>query len=48
MYSSQPTNTVYSVQQILVIAFEFTGVAHGFLINFLCETLGQKGWTALF
>jgi len=27
MYGSQPTNTVYSVQQILVVAFVFTGAS---------------------
>jgi len=47
MYGSQPTKTAYNVQQILVIAFEFTGVAHGVTINFLCGPWGQKGWTAL-
>jgi len=26
-------NTVYDVQQILVGAFQFTGAAHGFMIN---------------
>ena len=43
MYGSQPTNTVYNVQQILVIAFEFTDAAYGFTINFLCGPQGQKG-----
>jgi len=47
MYAFQPTNTVYNVQHILVVAFEFTGVARGFMVSFLCSPWGQKGWTAL-
>jgi len=43
MYSSQPTNTVQQyVQQRLGVVSEFTGEAHGFMINFLCGTQGQK------
>ena len=33
MYDSQPTNIV---EQILVFAFEFTGVAPGLMITFFC------------
>jgi len=32
---------------MLVIASEFTGVARGVIINFLCGLRGQKGWTVL-
>lgn len=35
-------NTVYSVQQIVVVAFEFTSVAREFMINILCGPQGQK------
>lgn len=35
-------NTVYSVQQIVVVASEFTGVARGFMINISCGPQGQK------
>jgi len=40
-------NTVYDVQSILVVAFEFTSAAHGFKVKRLCGSRGQKGWTAL-
>ena len=42
MYGSQPTNTIYNVQQILLAAFQFTGAARGYLINFLCGPWVQK------
>jgi len=42
MYFSQPTNTVYNVQQMLVVAFEFTRAAQSFRINFLWGPRGQK------
>ena len=35
-------NNYINVQQILVVAFEFTGAVHGFMI-----LRGQKGWTAV-
>jgi len=43
IYGSQTTNTVYNVERILVIAFEFTGAVHSFVINFMCGSQGQKG-----
>jgi len=36
-----------NVQEILVIVFEFTGSARGFMINFLRGPQSQTGWTAL-
>ena len=34
-------------QYILVAAFEFTGAAHIFKVNFLCGLLCENGWRAL-
>ena len=36
-----------NVQQILVVTFEFTGAARGFMIMSCVACGGQKGWTAL-
>lgn len=49
MYCSQPTNAVFNVQvqQILVVAFEFTGAELGFMVNTLCGPRGPKGWTVV-
>jgi len=47
MYGSQATSIVCNVQQILVVAFKFTSLARGFMINFLYGLWGQIGWTAL-
>lgn len=35
---SQSTNTVYNAQQILVLAFGFNGVAHGFMNSWPAES----------
>ena len=47
MQGSQLTHIVHYVNQISVAAIEFSGVAYGFMINFLCVPQDQKGLKAL-
>jgi len=46
MYGSQPTIQFVNVQQIFVVAFEFSGAAGSFKMNFFCGPPCQKVWTA--